>query len=79
MTICFAAIDNGVSIMCVSRSVMSNSMQPHPQTGACQAPLSIRFSKREYQNGLSFGSPGDLPDAGIKLGSPALQPDSFTI
>ena len=32
---------------------------------ACQAPLSIEFSKQEYQNGLPFPSPRDLPDIGI--------------
>ena len=33
------------------------------------------FSKKEYQSGLSFPTPGDLPDAGMEpmcLGSPAL-------
>ena len=40
---------------------------------ACQAPLSKGFSRQEYWNGLPFPSPGDLPDPGIELGSPALQ------
>ena len=31
---------------------------------------------REYWSGLPFPSPGDLPDAGIEAGSPALQADS---
>ena len=31
------------------------------------------FSRQEYQSGLPFPSPGDLPDPGIKPGSPALQ------
>ena len=35
------------------------------------------FSKQEYCSGLPFPSPGDLPDPGIKLGSPALQADFF--
>ena len=30
-------------------------------------------------NGLPFPSPGDLPDPGIKPGSPALQADAFTV
>ena len=46
-------------------------------TVACQAPLSIGFSKQEYWSGLPFPSPGDLPDSGIKPGSPALQTDSL--
>ena len=37
-------------------------------TVACQAPLSMGFSRQEYWNGLPFPSPGDLPDPGIKLG-----------
>ena len=44
---------------------------------AYQVPLSIEFSKREYWSGLSFPSPGDLPDPRIKPGSPALQADSL--
>ena len=31
---------------------------------ACQAPLSIGFSRQEYWSGLPFPSPGDLPDPG---------------
>ena len=37
-----------------------------PWTIASQAPLSIEFSKQEYCSGLSFPSPGDLPNSGIK-------------
>ena len=40
-----------------------------PWTVACQAPLSIGFSRQEYWNGLPFPSPGDLPDPGIELES----------
>ena len=35
------------------------------------------FSRQEYWSGLPFPSPGDLPDPGIKHGSPALQADSL--
>ena len=31
------------------------------------------FSRQEYWSWLLFPSPGDLPDPGIKPGSPALQ------
>ena len=48
-----------------------------PWTAACQAPLSIGFSRQEYWGGLPFPSPGDLPDPGIKPGSPVLQADSL--
>ena len=44
---------------------------------ACQAPLSMEFSRREYWHGLPFPSPGDLPDSGIKPRSLALQADSL--
>ena len=33
---------------------------------------------QEYWSGLPIPSPGDLPDPGIKLGSPALQVDSLS-
>ena len=37
-----------------------------------QAPLTMGFSGQEHWSGLSFPSPGDLPDPGIEPGSPAL-------
>ena len=43
----------------------------------CQAPLSMGFSRQEYWSGLQFPSLGDLPNPGIKHGSPALQADSL--
>ena len=43
-----------------------------PWTVAYQAPPSMGFSRQEYWSGLPFPSPGDLPDPGIKPGSPAL-------
>ena len=44
----------------------------NPCTAACQAPLSIEFSRQEYWNGLPFPSPGDLPDPtqGLNPGLP---------
>ena len=35
------------------------------------------FSRQEYWSGVPLPSPGDLPDAGIEPGSPALQADSL--
>ena len=43
-----------------------------PGTVACQAPLSMGPPRQEYWSGLPFPSPGDIPDPGIKLTSPAL-------
>ena len=45
-------------------------------TVALQAPLSMGFPRQKYWSGLPFPPPGDLPDPGIKHGSPALQADS---
>ena len=46
-----------------------------PWTVTCQTPLSMKFSRREYWKGLPCHPPGDLPNPGIKSGSPALQAD----
>ena len=44
-----------------------------PWTVACQDPLSMGFCEQEYWSGLPCPPPWNLPDPGIKLGSPALQ------
>ena len=52
-----------------------------PWTVACQAPLSMVFSRQEYWSGLPFPPPGDLPDPGtepMSAGSPALAGGFFT-
>ena len=49
-----------------------------PWTVARQAPLSMEFSRQEYWSGLSFPSPGDLPDPGIEPAPPALAGGVFT-
>ena len=46
-------------------------------TVAHQASLSMEFSRQEYWSGVSFPSPEDLPDPGIKPRSPALQADAL--
>ena len=56
----------GVAQWSESGSVVSDSLWPHG--------LSMEFSRPEYWSGYS---PGDLPDPGIKPGSPALQADSL--
>ena len=50
----------------LSHSVMFNS------------PLSIEFSRQGYWSGLSFPSPGDLPNLGIESMSPSLAGRFFT-
>ena len=50
-------------------------------TIACQAALSMAFSKQEYWSGLPFLPPGDLPNTGIEpefLTSHALAGRFFT-
>ena len=49
-----------------------------PWTVAYFAPPSMGFSRQEYWSGLPFPSPEDVPDPGIKPGSPALQADSLS-
>ena len=58
-----------------SRSVVSDSATPW--SVAHQVSLYMEFSRQEYWRGLPFPSPGNLPDPGIKTGSPALQADSL--
>ena len=41
-------------------------------TVACQAPLSMGFSRQGYWSGLPFPSPGDLLNPGIEPVFPAL-------
>ena len=49
-----------------------------PGTIACQASLSMIFSRQEDWGGLPFPSPGDLPDPGIELVSLTLAGRFFT-
>ena len=49
-----------------------------PWTVTHQAPLSMGFPRQENWSGLSFPSPGDLPNPGIKLASPELTGRFFT-
>ena len=58
-------------------SVMSDSVTPW--TVACRLLCPWGFSRQEYCSGLPCLPPGDLPDPGIKPGSPALQADSIAL
>ena len=46
---------------------------------ASQAPLSLGFPSQEYWSGLPFPSPGDLPNPGIEVASPALVSNSLPL
>ena len=50
-----------------------------PWTVACQAPLSMGFSRQIYWSGLPFPSPGDHPDPETEPKSPASHADSFAL
>ena len=45
----------------------------------CRLPgyMSMGFARQEYSSGVPFPSPGDLPNPGVKPGSPALQADAL--
>ena len=47
-------------------------------TAACQASLSMEFSRQEYWSGLPCPPPGDLPDPRIEPTSPGLAGGFFT-
>ena len=84
---------NTVDVCPIKKNVCSDTQlcptqgsNPHgtfcdPMDIACQTPLSMGFSRQEYQSGLPFPFPGDLPDSGIKpmsLTYPALAGGFFT-
>ena len=50
-----------------------------PWTVACQASLSMAFSRQEYWSELPLPFPGDLPNPGIQPGSPVWQEDSLPV
>ena len=60
----------------LSRSVMSDSLQPH---GLWPARLLCPwvFSRQEYWSGLPCSPLGDLPNPGIEPWAPTLQGDSL--
>ena len=66
-------VDNLTSLLlkavylCKVMSVMSDSAML--QTVACQALLSMGFSKQEYWSGLPYPFKGDFPNPGIKPAS----------
>ena len=73
----FSQVPTLVHIVCVGLVAQSCQTLATPWTVACQAPLSMGFSRKEYWSGLPIPAPGDLPDPGIEPRSPALQADSL--
>ena len=73
------SINNGESES-VSHLVMSDSVTPWAV--AHQGPMSMGFSRQEYWSGITCPPPGDLPDPGMELASPAapaLQVDTLPL
>ena len=62
-----------------AKSLQSCPTLCDPMDEMHQAALSMGFPKQEYWSGLSFRSPGDLPDSGIESRSPALQTGSLPL
>ena len=62
----------GVCLVAQSCPTLCHSMDCIPPGSSVH-----RLLQTKYQSGLSFPSPGDLPDPGIKPWSPALQADSL--
>ena len=52
--------------VCVLRCFSHVRLCVMPWTIACQAPLSMGFSRQEYWSGLPCPPLGDLPDPGIE-------------
>ena len=72
-----------IMTLCVCYAELLSHVQlfTTPWTVACQAPLSMEFSRQEYWSGLPFPFLGDLPDPRIKPVSfvfPALADGFFT-
>ena len=68
----------GIVQACSIPSVMSVWLFVTLWTVALQAPLSVGFSREEFQSGLPLPPPGDLPNPGIEPTSPALAGGFFT-
>ena len=63
-------------MLCFSRSVMSDSLRPYGLE-ATRLLSPWGFSRQEYWSGLPCPPPTDLPNPGIKSGSPVLLADSL--
>ena len=67
--------------VCVYAKSLQSCLFVTPRIVACQAPLSIGFSRQEYWSGLPCPPPGDLPSPGIEpvsLTSPSIGTASAT-
>ena len=58
-----------LNFVSVSYSFSHVQLFATPWTAACQAPLSMEFSRQEYWSGWPFPSPGNLLNPGVELES----------
>ena len=64
-TVIYNSMDEpGESVHVYGHSAVSSSLQPRGVTH--QRPLSMGFSRQEHWSGLTFPSPGDLPNPGTE-------------
>ena len=67
-------------VLCWAQLLSHAQLFATPWTVAHQALLSMEFSRQEHWSGLTFLSPGDLPNpGGIEPTSPAFQVDSLPL
>ena len=55
-----------ISLVCMLNCLSHVQLCVTSWTVACQTPLSMEFSRQEYQSGLPLPLLGDLPDPGIE-------------
>ena len=75
-----SSLQNSANRLVLGNLVVCSFTKSHstlcgPMAVACQAPLSMEFSRHEYWSGLPFPSPEALPGPGTEVGylaSPAL-------
>ena len=60
---CFLEIKR---VLCCAKLFQSCLTLCYLMVCACQIPLSMRFSRQEYWNGLPCPAAGDLPDPGVE-------------
>ena len=67
-----ASFTSACPVLCCVYLVTHNSLRLHGLYVAFEASLPKELSRQERWNGVTFPSPGDLPDPGIKPASPTL-------